>query len=94
MSYRFIDTHCHFDFPPFTGDEPASIQRAAEVGVQSIIVPATQAANFSRVLALAENYPPLFAALGLHPIVIEQHSDDCWTSCNRCWISAHKSWWR
>ena len=77
MSYRFIDTHCHFDFPPFTGDESASIQRAAEVGVQSIIVPATQAANFPRVLALAENYPPLFAALGLHPIVIEQHSDDC-----------------
>lgn len=76
MSYRFIDTHCHFDFPPFTGDESASIQRAAEVGVQSIIVPATQAANFPRVLALAENYPPLFAALGLHPIVIEQHSDD------------------
>lgn len=77
MSYRFIDTHCHFDFPPFTGDESASIQRAVEVGVQSIIVPATQAANFPRVLALAENYPPLFAALGLHPIVIEQHSDDC-----------------
>lgn len=42
MSFRFIDTHCHFDFPPFTGDEPASIQRAAEVGVQSIIVPATR----------------------------------------------------
>ncbi|MEX8814244.1 hypothetical protein AB8E22_21635, partial [Salmonella enterica] len=20
MSWRFIDTHCHFDFPPFTGD--------------------------------------------------------------------------
>ena len=77
MSYRFIDTHCHFDFPPFTGDESASIQGATDVGVQSIIVPATQAANFSRVLALAENYPPLFAALGLQPIVIEQHSDDC-----------------
>lgn len=77
MSYRFIDTHCHFDFPPFTDDEPASIQRAAAVGVHSIIVPATQAANFSRVLALAENYPPLFAALGLHPIVIEQHGEDC-----------------
>ncbi len=47
MSYRFIDTHCHFDFPPFTGDESASIQGATDVGVQSIIVPATQAANFS-----------------------------------------------
>ena len=76
MSYRFIDTHCHFDFPPFTGDEPASLQRAADVGVHHIIVPATQAMNFSRVLALAESYPSLYAALGLHPIVIEDHDDD------------------
>lgn len=76
MSYRFIDTHCHFDFPPFTGDEPASIQRAAQAGVDRIIIPATEAANFSRVLALAKNYPSLYAALGLHPIVIEHHDDD------------------
>ncbi|MDU3303615.1 MAG: metal-dependent hydrolase, partial [Enterobacter ludwigii] len=27
MTYRFIDTHCHFDFPPFTGDEEQSITR-------------------------------------------------------------------
>jgi TatD DNase family protein len=76
VSYRFIDTHCHFDFPPFTGDESASLQRACEAGVGSIIVPATEAANFTRVLALAQTYPPLFAALGLHPIVIEHHNDD------------------
>ena len=76
MSYRFIDTHCHFDFPPFTGDESASLQRACEAGVGSIIVPATEAANFTRVLALAQTYPPWFAALGIHPIVIEHHNDD------------------
>lgn len=77
MSRCFIDTHCHFDFPPFCGDEVASIQRAADVGVGKIIVPATESANFSRVLALAEQFPPMFAALGLHPIVIEHHADDC-----------------
>ncbi len=54
MSWRFIDTHCHFDFPPFTGDERASIQRACEAGVEKIIVPATEAAHFPRVLALAQ----------------------------------------
>ncbi|WP_366539542.1 TatD family hydrolase, partial [Salmonella enterica] len=76
MSWRFIDTHCHFDFPPFTGDERASIQRACEVGVEKIIVPATEAAHFPRVLALAARFPSLYAALGLHPIVIERHADD------------------
>lgn len=76
MSLCFIDTHCHFDFPPFTGDERASLQRACAAGIEKIIVPATEAANFARVLALAERFVPLYAALGLHPIVIEQHADD------------------
>ncbi|GAB5070529.1 metal-dependent hydrolase [Citrobacter sedlakii] len=76
MSLRFIDTHCHFDFPPFTGDERASLQRACAAGIEKIIVPATEAANFARVLALAERFVPLYAALGLHPIVIKQHADD------------------
>lgn len=76
MNGRFIDTHCHFDFPPFTGDEEASIQRAAAVGVNKIIIPATEADNFPRVLALAERFPQLYAAIGLHPIVVERHSDE------------------
>lgn len=77
MTFRFIDTHCHFDFPPFTGDEANSLARAAEAGVTGIIVPATEAANFARVTALADEHDALYAALGLHPIVIENHTDAC-----------------
>ncbi|XGI78305.1 TatD family hydrolase [Enterobacter hormaechei] len=73
MTYRFIDTHCHFDFPPFTGDEAQSIAKAADAGVQAIIVPSVEAAYFSRVLDLSARHPALYAALGLHPIVIERH---------------------
>lgn len=76
MNWRFIDTHCHFDFPPFTGDEHASLRQAGAAGIEKIIVPATEAANFARVLALAERFAPLYAALGLHPIAIEQHTQD------------------
>lgn len=39
-------------------------------------MPATEAAHFPRVLALAARFPSLYAALGLHPIVIERHADD------------------
>ena len=76
MTHRFVDTHCHFDFPPFTGDETASIQRAAQAGVEAIIVPAIEAAYFDRVLDLARRHDALYAALGLHPIVIEHHLDE------------------
>ncbi|MEG5560647.1 TatD family hydrolase [Enterobacter roggenkampii] len=76
MMHRFVDTHCHFDFPPFTGDEEQSIAKAAEAGVQAIIVPSVEAAYFSRVLDLSTRHPALYAALGLHPIVIERHRDE------------------
>ena len=74
--HRFVDTHCHFAFPPFTGDEEQSIAKAAEAGVQAIIVPSVEAAYFSRVLDLSTRHPALYAALGLHPIVIERHRDE------------------
>ncbi|WP_320743272.1 TatD family hydrolase [Enterobacter mori] len=76
MTHRFVDTHCHFDFPPFTGDEVPSIDRAARAGVDAIIVPAIEAAYFERVLDLARRHDALYAALGLHPIVIEHHLDE------------------
>ncbi|MDU6683310.1 MAG: metal-dependent hydrolase [Enterobacteriaceae bacterium] len=77
MTFRFIDTHCHFDFPPFQDDESNSITRANAVGVERIIVPAVGAQYFARVVKLARDYPALYAALGLHPIVIEEHTPTC-----------------
>ncbi|MCS3405814.1 TatD family hydrolase [Serratia sp. AKBS12] len=75
MSHCFTDTHCHFDFPPFAGNEAESLQRAAAAGVQRIIVPTVTADRFARVLQLAKDYPPLYAALGLHPLYVAQHHD-------------------
>ncbi|MDW3560917.1 metal-dependent hydrolase [Enterobacter cloacae] len=76
MTHRFVDTHCHFDFPPFTGDETQSIERAAQAGIHAMIVPAIEVDRFERVLDLAHRHDALYAALGLHPIVIEHHLDE------------------
>ncbi|WP_431223824.1 TatD family hydrolase [Serratia sp. L9] len=76
MSYVFADTHCHFDFPPFSGDERASLALAALAGVQQIIVPAVTADRFVRILKLARDHSQLFAALGLHPLYIAQHHEE------------------
>lgn len=53
-----------------------SIDRAARAGVDAIIVPAIEAAYFERVLDLARRHDALYAALGLHPIVIEHHLEE------------------
>ncbi|MBS0895277.1 TatD family hydrolase [Tatumella sp. JGM130] len=75
-SLKFIDTHCHYDFPPFEHHEAAELKRASQAGVEKIIVPAVSSARFSAVMALAGRYQPLYAALGLHPVWTEQHCDD------------------
>ena len=77
MSFTFVDTHCHFDFPPFTGAETESLRLAAEAGVGQIIVPAVTSDRFSGILTLAEKFPQLHAALGLHPLYIAEHKDNC-----------------
>lgn len=90
MTFRFVDTHCHFDFPPFTGNEAQSIAQAAKAGVQAIIVPAIEAANFERVLDLARSHTALYAALGLHPIVVETHQDAHLDQLEACILTAGK----
>lgn len=71
----FIDTHCHFDFPPFIDDAAGSIARAAASGVERIIVPSVDASRFALVSQLAQQHEALYAALGLHPINIAEHND-------------------
>ncbi len=62
-----IDTHCHLDFDRFDEDRDAVVARAREAGVGRIIVPALDLANAREVLALAEVYADVFAAVGVHP---------------------------
>lgn len=75
MSLRFIDTHCHFDFPPFTGHEATSLALAAAAGVERIIVPSVSAAQFPQVLELARRFGAISPALGLHPLWVTGHLD-------------------
>lgn len=75
MDYRLIDTHCHFDFPPFTGNESDSLNVAQRQGINALIVPAISADRFVPILELAQRYGAIYSALGLHPIYIAQHDD-------------------
>jgi len=75
MDPKFVDTHCHFDFPPFVDNEQESLQLAAKAGVEKLIAVSVSAERFDRVLALAERYDPVYAALGLHPIAIAEQTE-------------------
>jgi TatD DNase family protein len=62
-----VDTHCHLDLRQFDADREAVIQRAAEKGVTRLINPAIDLSSCRRILALTEQYPGVYAALGVHP---------------------------
>lgn len=75
MQPVFVDTHCHFDFPPFVGDEAESLRLAQQAGVEKLIAVGVAADRFAGVMALAHAHPPVYAALGMHPMAIAEHSE-------------------
>lgn len=67
MNSVLVDSHCHLDFPEFEGreDELLAAMKANQVG-WALIAGVTME-RFPGVLALAERYPNIFAAVGVHP---------------------------
>lgn len=63
-----VDTHCHLDAAEFDGDREAVIESARAVGVNWMVVPSVEAANFDAVRMLSERVPECVYALGIHPM--------------------------
>src|SRR5262245_51103065 len=62
-----IDTHSHIYVDRFASDRDEVIERAIELGVETIVAPATKPSEFGEALALAERYPIVRTAIGVHP---------------------------
>ena len=63
----FFDTHAHLDYPDYEKDFAEVLARAQAAGITKIISIATDLASSRRALALAEQHPMIYAAVGWHP---------------------------
>src|SRR5688572_10270416 len=70
------DTHCHLDFNKFDEDRDAVIQRAMDVGVTRILIPALDYESSLSAIRLTESHSNLFAAIGFHPTDVEKMKSD------------------
>ncbi|WP_409268822.1 TatD family hydrolase [Pseudomonas sp. KCJK9044] len=82
---RLIDTHTHLDFPDFDPDRRRLLDDAAARGVERMVVLGVYQANFQRVWDLVCGDRRLFAALGLHPVYLDQHRPEHLTQL-RDWL--------
>ncbi|HYD80165.1 MAG TPA: TatD family hydrolase [Paucimonas sp.] len=63
----FIDSHCHIDFPELSARLPEIFGKMRENQVSHALCVSVDLPDFPRVLALAEQYPHVYASVGVHP---------------------------
>jgi TatD DNase family protein len=62
-----VDTHCHLNLNLYENDLDAVLERACEQGLVRIMVPGVDLETSQCAVVLSEQYPNLYAAIGIHP---------------------------
>lgn len=73
-----VDTHAHLDQEEFDADRPQVIERARQVGIETIVAVGVTASSSQAVVALASEHASLFAAVGIQPNYTGQAGPGDW----------------
>lgn len=73
-----IDTHVHLDQPEFDPDRAEVIDRARRAGIEALVCVGATVASSLAALRLAEQYPFIVAAAGVHPNYCAEAVTDDW----------------
>ena len=77
MGYRNIfDAHAHYDDAWFDSDRDELLKSLPEKGVCGVVNNAVDLKSAQTVIALAEKYPYMYAAVGFHPENLDDVPDD------------------
>ncbi|MBY0569852.1 MAG: TatD family hydrolase [Burkholderiaceae bacterium] len=63
----YVDSHCHINFPELAARMPEIMQKMADNGVTHALCVSVDLPDFPQVLALAKQYPHIYASVGVHP---------------------------
>lgn len=62
-----VDSHCHLDYDVFDTDRTDMMMRAKQAGIDYMLTIGTELHKMPDVLRVAEQYPFVFASVGIHP---------------------------
>ncbi len=65
---RLFDSHCHIQDDAFRDDRDVIMRQAADAGVHRMLCCGVEESDWAVVIELAQKYPTLKPALGLHPV--------------------------
>lgn len=71
-----FDTHAHYDDEAFDEDRKELLLCMRENGIGTIVNVGASLESSQKTLALSEEYPFIYAALGVHPSETEELNDD------------------
>src|SRR5262245_42554808 len=74
-----VDTHAHLDEDAFSFDRADVVANAAAAGVTRIVTIGTTLASSRAALAIAAEFPGVYAAVGIHPNYAAVAQPDDWT---------------
>lgn len=73
---QLIDTHCHLGFKPLVGEVDVVIQRSIKAGVVGWVNVGTDRNENIKCVELSKEYENLYAAIGLHPHIAKDVSEN------------------
>ena len=73
---QLIDTHVHINFDVFQGNLSSLRQRWQDAGVVHLVHSCVEPKEFQGIQSLADRFPELSFAIGLHPLDVDQWNSD------------------
>ena len=71
----YFDTHAHYDSGAFNADREEVLAALPEAGVALVVNPGCELRSSETAIALAERFPHVWAAVGIHPEDMADMSD-------------------
>jgi TatD DNase family protein len=76
VTAMLIDTHCHLDCEPLSGQLPQLLEEAQACGISQWVVPAIRPAGWQGVMELCRRFPAALPTVGIHPMAWVEATED------------------